>query len=277
MLGLEAARAYDGATALEIIDEIEPDLVILDVNMPGGNGINLCQMMAGDDCLRKIPVIIMTGRKDEATIRGCHELLAYYVLKSPNVWARLEPLIRELLALPVGAARPGREAAARSENSPDAPPLVDEDYFGEVLAALQADTSCPDLAADESPASLTHPRVLCIDDDRQFAMVLKRRLEQRGVEVQQAFSGMEGYRCAFRNDVQAIVLDYEMPDGNGDYLLRRLDENPVTRGIPVIALTGHRDKPLERRLTGLGVRRVLTKPPEWNALWAELRQHGLPT
>ncbi len=64
-----------------------------------------------------------------------------------------------------------------------------------------------------------------------------------------------------------------MPDGNGDYVLRRLDENPLTCDIPVIALTGHRDKPLERKLIGLGVKSVLSKPPDWERLWSELRPH----
>jgi DNA-binding response OmpR family regulator len=261
-LKLEVERAYDAVTALEKIDQLEPDLVILDVNMPGGNGLSLCQMMARDDCLRDIPVIIMTGRQDEATIRSCHDLLAYYVLKSPDVWSRLEPLVRELLIEPRCDIRP---TLARQSNDVDA-----------IFTALRCDTGCLALPSDEPSVERRSRRVLCIEDDRDFSSALKRRLEARGVDVQQAFSGMEGYRTAFTSPAQAILLDYEMPDGNGDYVLRRLKENPVTHDIPVIALTGRRDKALERKMTGLGVSRILNKPLDWDTLWSELRPHLEP-
>ena len=77
-----------------------------------------------------------------------------------------------------------------------------------------------------------------MDDDPDFAAMLKLRLQQHGVDVLHAFAGMEGYRFAFTHEAQAIILDQEMPDGNGEYILRRLKESPVTEGIPVIVLTG---------------------------------------
>ncbi len=202
-LGFEVDRAHDGATALDSIDRVEPDLVILDVNMPGGSGISLCQMMAGDDLLRDIPVIIMTGRQDEETIRGCHELMAYYVLKSPDVWTRLEPLIGELLASPPSDApvrapsahqATAHQVTAHQVTAHQATAHPDEGYLDAVLAALRDDTTYLAVPSDDAGPGSPTPRVLCIEDDRDFSLAMKRRLEERGVEVRQAFSGMEGYR-----------------------------------------------------------------------------------
>ncbi|MDZ4819494.1 MAG: response regulator [Planctomycetota bacterium] len=126
---------------------------------------------------------------------------------------------------------------------------------------------------DASLQTTGPPWVLCIDDDVDFANSLKLRLQQYGIEVFQAFSGMAGYRTAFVSPAKAIILDQWMPDGNGEYVLRRLKENPVTRDIPVIVLTGSRDRMLERNMYNLGAAKFFNKPVPWEELWAELKQH----
>jgi response regulator RpfG family c-di-GMP phosphodiesterase len=84
---------------------------------------------------------------------------------------------------------------------------------------------------------------------------------------------MEGYRLAFTNPASAILLDYNMPNGQGDYVLGRLRDNPVTKNIPVIVVTGVRDKSLERKMYGLGAKAYLTKPVPFETLRDELAKH----
>ena len=81
----------------------------LDVNLPGGNGLSLCEMLCTDDRMADIPKIILTGRSDPDTIRRCHSMCAYYVEKSSDVWERMGPLLIEVLG-PTG----GPSAAAGS-------------------------------------------------------------------------------------------------------------------------------------------------------------------
>jgi DNA-binding response OmpR family regulator len=102
-LGLHSDVAFNAMSALGKIDEMEPDVVILDVEMPYGNGLSVCEMMSTHDHLSKIPVIILTGRSDPKTIRRCHELGAYYVIKERDIWPRIEPLIREMIEAPTAA------------------------------------------------------------------------------------------------------------------------------------------------------------------------------
>ncbi|MBN1590032.1 MAG: response regulator [Pirellulales bacterium] len=98
-LGLKVLVAYDGLSALTLIDQQSPDLVCLDVNMPCGSGMDICKMLALDQALASIPVIMLTGRSDEDTICGCRSMGAHYLRKSTAMWDLLEPLVRRLLGL----------------------------------------------------------------------------------------------------------------------------------------------------------------------------------
>ncbi|HBQ27347.1 MAG TPA: DNA-binding response regulator [Syntrophomonas sp.] len=61
--GFTSIQAYDGTRALEMIEGERPDLIILDVMLPGKDGLEICRDMraAGD----KTPVIMLTARDDE--------------------------------------------------------------------------------------------------------------------------------------------------------------------------------------------------------------------
>lgn len=97
VLGLEVETAHDSVSVLNRIKQKSFDVVCLDVNMPNGNALNVCEMMATEESWASIPVIILTGRQDPDTIKRCHRLCAYYVLKCSDLWARIEPLLCELL------------------------------------------------------------------------------------------------------------------------------------------------------------------------------------
>ncbi len=98
-LGLQVVMAYDAMSALTLAHAKRPDMVCLDVSMPNGDGLSVAEMLSSDEQLRSTPVIVLTASSDEATIRRCHGLCAYYVLKSHDVWQEMEPLIREALGL----------------------------------------------------------------------------------------------------------------------------------------------------------------------------------
>jgi CheY-like chemotaxis protein len=96
-LGLEVCAAYDALSALNAIHQCQPAVICLDVNMPSGNGLSVREMLASDERFAATPVIILTGDTSEDTIRRCHFYCAYYVEKCPDLWPRIEPLLRELL------------------------------------------------------------------------------------------------------------------------------------------------------------------------------------
>jgi CheY-like chemotaxis protein len=98
-LGLSVRASHSGLAALKSACDDPPDVICLDVEMPGGNGFSACELLAGETRLAEVPIIILTGKTDGETIRRCHNLCAYYVPKCSDVWSRIEPLLQELLDL----------------------------------------------------------------------------------------------------------------------------------------------------------------------------------
>jgi CheY-like chemotaxis protein len=116
-IGLSVHAAYSGLAALRSFLDNPPDVICLDVEMPDGNGLSACELLAGQNRLAQIPIIILTGKTDGATIRRCHNLCAYYVPKCVDVWSRLEPLLHELLGnRPAASMRSLTSANAPSAN-----------------------------------------------------------------------------------------------------------------------------------------------------------------
>ena len=63
--GYAVARAYDGPGAVAAYAEHEPDVVVLDVMLPGYDGLEVCRRIQAD---RPVPVLMLTARVDEADI-----------------------------------------------------------------------------------------------------------------------------------------------------------------------------------------------------------------
>jgi DNA-binding response OmpR family regulator/DNA-binding CsgD family transcriptional regulator len=62
--GHKVVVAESGESALELLGFLKPDLVLLDVQMPGVDGITLCQRLKGDEATRDTPVLFITALGD---------------------------------------------------------------------------------------------------------------------------------------------------------------------------------------------------------------------
>ena len=60
-LSVDILEAPDGPTALQLARAARPDVVVLDLDMPGLNGFEVCTHLKGDEVTRDIPVFILTG------------------------------------------------------------------------------------------------------------------------------------------------------------------------------------------------------------------------
>ena len=54
-------EAPDGPSALELARRLRPDLIVLDVMLPGTGGIAVLEQLRADECLAPVPVVIMTA------------------------------------------------------------------------------------------------------------------------------------------------------------------------------------------------------------------------
>lgn len=76
----EIHTAYSGTEALELAHEVEPDLILLDMFLPGVNGDRVCKSLKSDDKTSSIPVIILSScskedTRNKAEASGCDELM----------------------------------------------------------------------------------------------------------------------------------------------------------------------------------------------------------
>lgn len=66
--GFEVAVANDGDTALAMVAQFRPDLVLLDVMMPKKSGYEVCQQMRADPALAGIKVLMLTAKGRESEV-----------------------------------------------------------------------------------------------------------------------------------------------------------------------------------------------------------------
>jgi CheY-like chemotaxis protein len=80
--GIEVLEAADGATGLELAKSERPDLILLDVMMPGLDGWQVARRLAADPATREIPVVFLTARAGhEDRLQGERVGAVGYVVK----------------------------------------------------------------------------------------------------------------------------------------------------------------------------------------------------
>ena len=98
--GFEVVWKLDGHQALEAVRSERPDLVLLDIMMPGLTGFEVLETLKKDASLKNIPVIMLTARSQEGDIvRGFEQGAADYIVK-PFRLAELVARIKRLIPPP---------------------------------------------------------------------------------------------------------------------------------------------------------------------------------
>ncbi len=96
--GYEVLVAYDGETAVHTLRREKPDLILLDLMLPGKDGWEITRLMRGDPALAAIPIIMLTARVDDTDkIVGLEMGADDYVTKPYNpreVVARVRARLR---------------------------------------------------------------------------------------------------------------------------------------------------------------------------------------
>ena len=111
-------------------------------------------------------------------------------------------------------------------------------------------------------------KILVIEDDPVARTDLQARLAAAGYLVAQAADAASATTVVNREHPDLILLDLGLPAGDGYLVLERLRKIPAFAAIPVLVITGRSDAETRKRVEGLGVPPMLTKPVDTEALLA---------
>jgi CheY-like chemotaxis protein len=118
----------------------------------------------------------------------------------------------------------------------------------------------PDPSNDTAPAAERAPLILVVDDFADNREMYTQFLEFSGFRVAEAQNGHEALEKAFALSPDLIVMDLSLPGLDGWEATRQLKANDRTRGIPIIALTGHALAGHSKGAMEAGCDAFITKP-----------------
>ena len=112
-------------------------------------------------------------------------------------------------------------------------PLPKKPVVTRSLADNKQFLNYPGIEDDRENLKETDKVVLIIEDDLQFARILKKQANQKSFKALAAATGEDGLQMALKYKPNAIILDIELPGMNGREVLSRIKADPEIRHIPV--------------------------------------------
>ena len=100
--------------------------------------------------------------------------------------------------------------------------------------------------------------ILVIEDDPSVRTLVKAVLEHNGNQVETADNATEGESEAVENDFDMIILDLDLPDGNGYDVCKNIREKNIE--TPVLILSGEHETDVKVKMLKVGADDYLTKP-----------------
>lgn len=114
-------------------------------------------------------------------------------------------------------------------------------------------------------------RILCIEDDAETRVLLKRSLEAAGMSVDAVWSGDKGVEAAMSGAFDCVLVDLLMPGMDGYQVIRTLKSQGLTGKMPVVVLTAREDEESRQRAMAAGADVYIVKPFEIGHLVKEIR------
>jgi two-component system, cell cycle response regulator len=224
--GYEVLFACDGPAALEVAESQRPDLILLDLLMPGLSGLEVCQRLKQAPATARIPVIVVTAVGQLATKEAVLTHGADDFVTKPFRPDDLRARVQAMLAVqPIGQELDRALAYLRE---------LEGARRGQAASAPSGTPDGPGRGRGEGSA---RSLILLVDDDALMREFYGDLFTEQGFQVRTAGTGREGLSVVTSQPVEAVILDIVMPEMSGLELLETLRGRDAD--LPVIMLTAH--------------------------------------
>ena len=241
----QVAVAASGPEALSIAARWMPDVVLLDVMMPGMDGYEVCRRLKAQPLTAHVPVVMVTALTDQvervrALDAGADDFLSKPV-DDAMLFARLRALLR--VKQVTDAWRLRSETARELGFEPKAGP----------------------------PAGVAGARALIVDAEAAETEHLASVLRTEGIEVAGCLDATEAWGALMEGGHDVVLLSLSLDTVDALRFASRLRAETATRDLPVILIGDHAQKNLVRRGFEIGANDHVLRPLDPNELRARVR------
>ena len=242
----EVMTANSGEEALAVANMTVPDIVLLDVMMPGMDGLEVCRRLKGDLRTQHIPVILITSLESPADRVQGLEAGADDFLTKPIDDVALLARVRSLVRLKM-ITDELRSRAATGERMGIVEPLL--------FADVDVDSRARILLIDDRPYSVERLKTV-ISDSHDIEIV---------TDPDQALPR------AASGEFDMAIVSLSLSGADGLRLCSHLRSEKETRTLPILVLSEPEDSKRLARALDIGVNDYLVRPIERNELLARVR------
>ena len=243
----DVITASSGLQALEIARAEAPDIVLLDVMMPGMDGFEVCRLLKADPQTTHIPVVMVTALSDVSDrVRGLEAGADDFLTKPVRdvaLFARVRSLIRLKMVMD--------EWRVRQQTSSE--------------LGIVPPTSTPE------HESYHHARILICEASAIETANLQEVLARDGHELQVAATIPESQKLAAGSEFDLVIVDLALGDDEALRLCSHLRAQEKTRQTPILLIAEEDQTAKLAKSLDLGVNDYLMQPVDRNELLARVR------
>ncbi|MCD8563329.1 MAG: PleD family two-component system response regulator [Alphaproteobacteria bacterium] len=243
----DVVTATNGLEALEKVESENPDIVLLDVMMPGMDGFEVCSRIKQNPKVAHIPVVMVTALTDtQDKVRGLEAGADDFLSKPINdtaLMARVRSLVRLKMALDEWRMR---------ENTANQLGVTDE-------------------ASSVMNQPVTGAHVLIIEDKEFEKRKVVETLAEDQDTVMGASYGPEAMELVSHHDFDLIIISLNLEHEDGLRLCSHLRSNERTRNVPIVMIAEEDDMKKIAHGLEIGAHDYILRPVDRNELLARVR------
>jgi len=243
----DVVTAESGRQALERVAEDQPDIILLDVMMPGMDGFEVCETLKGDARTAHLPIVIVTALSDTGDrVRGLEAGADDFITKPIDdvaLLARVRSLVR--LKLMTDELRLRRETSERLGLGEGGEPITAVDHSG--------------------------GRVLLLDDGDFTTARILEPLEADGHTIDVFEDAEAALAKAQQGELDLAIVPFSLTATDPLRLCAQLRGGDNSRHLPILIVIEEIDKQRMAKALEIGVTDYLKRPIEENELIARVR------